>query len=467
MLLYPFIDRYILFPIAERIQKSSVLKEYNFLKKSEWWSRDEIEHYQNQRLKKLINHCFKNVPYYARLFREKNLTPEDIQNTNDFKKIPILTKDIIRNNFDNFKSNDIDKRIFFLEASGGSTGTPLRFITEITCWNAQWATTFRGFDWAKHKIGERIFTIGGHSLVKKNNVFSKQNIWNRYLMRNFKFSGSELNDATIKLLIKNYKLLKPKAIRGYASCFYALAKYIEHNNIKIEPVRNIFTTGEVLIGEYRKKIQEIFKAPVYDEYGASDGGIMANECYMHEGLHISEENCIIEICKNGNILSHGEVGHVIVTDLNNFAFPFIRYKSGDMAYIKKELCSCGRKTRVIGEVLGRAGKLLYSKEGAMIPPTILLLLLWKNLDTYKKEHQEIYTKINKFQIYQDEKGDITVRIKLINKNEDKNIFLYIIDNYKRAFIGSDIKLEFVEEIEPLPSGKEDYVITKFNYKETV
>ena len=244
---------------------------------------------------------------------------------------------------------------------------------------------------------------------------------------------------------------------------YVFANYIERNKIKINQVDNIFTTGEVLIEEYRKKIQEIFQAPVYDEYGAGDGGIMCNECYMHEGLHVSEENCIIEIYKDGQVLPDGETGHVLTTDLNNYAFPFIRYQAGDMAYYKNEFCSCGRKTKLIGEVMGRAGRLIYSKKGVPVSPTILLLLLWRNLDTHSLDNQEIYNKIDRFQACQDKDGDITVKLLLKNRNEDKKIFEYIIDNYKNAFKGSKVQLEFVNKIDPLPSGKEDYVISHFNY----
>jgi len=463
MSLYPFFDKHLLFPIAERYNNSGILKSYDFLKMTEWWSRKEIENYRDQRLSKLIHHCYQNVPYYTDLFDKINITPDSIQSVNDLNKIPILTKEIIRSNYDKLRSKDINDRIIKLQSSGGSTGKPLKFITDMDCWNSQWATTFRAFDWANHSLGDKIFTIGGHSVAKKRKVLTKAQIWDKYLMRNFKYSGSEMNDEVMAYFVDKYNKLNPKAIRGYASSIYVFANYIERNKIKINQVDNIFTTGEVLIEEYRKKIQEIFQAPVYDEYGAGDGGIMCNECYMHEGLHVSEENCIIEIYKDGQVLPDGETGHVLTTDLNNYAFPFIRYQAGDMAYYKNEFCSCGRKTKLIGEVMGRAGRLIYSKKGVPVSPTILLLLLWRNLDTHSLDNQEIYNKIDRFQACQDKDGDITVKLLLKNRNEDKKIFEYIIDNYKNAFKGSKVQLEFVNKIDPLPSGKEDYVISHFNY----
>ena len=157
--------------------------------------------------------------------------------------------------------------------------------------------------------------------------------------------------------------------------------------------------------EYRKTLQEVFKCPVYDEYGAGDGGIDAHECLLQDGLHISEERCVIEITnKDGNVLPDGGIGYVTSTDLGNYAFPFIRYQVGDMAYIKPEKCSCGRASRVIGQVIGRAGKLLYNKQGVPISPTMLPIMLYRDNDYHNEANCVIYNKIDQFQIRQDKTG---------------------------------------------------------------
>lgn len=163
MKLYPFIDRYLLFPIAEIFQNSGILNHYNYLKKTEWWSRSEIENFRLKRLVQLIQHCYNNVPYYSELFKKNNLSCSDINSVEDLQKIPILTKDLVRANYDKLISTDAKKRNMKIQSSGGSTGRPLKFITDIECWNAQWATTFRAFDWAQHDLGEKIFTIGSQT----------------------------------------------------------------------------------------------------------------------------------------------------------------------------------------------------------------------------------------------------------------------------------------------------------------
>ncbi len=462
--LYSIIDRNIIFPIAEIFNKSSILYEYKKLMTSDWYSKDMLQELQRKKLQALIKHCYHNVPFYNKIFNDLSLRPDDIQNVEDLCKLPILTKQIIRNNYEQIISIDAYKRITKNHSTGGSTGTPLQFKTDVRHWSSQWAAILRSWSWYGFNLGEKIFTLGGHSLVKEKKSLNKNDIFDRYMMRNFKYSSSNMKEEDLRFYYRSLMRLHPKAIRGYGSSIFVLANYIYDNQLSIPNLKLIITTGEVLLPTYRNKIQEVFHVPIYNNYGAGDGGISSFECYMHEGLHISEEKCIIEICDaEGKSLPEGEFGHVITTDLENYAFPFIRYDVGDMSYIKRNFCSCGRKSKLFGEVLGRSGKLLYSKDGIPISPTILPILLYPDLDYNKLENQILYNKIDRYQFMQDKLGNITILLKMKdNKDNIKSNYNYIIDNFKNTFIGSKITLNFVSEIHNLPSGKEDYVISEFN-----
>ena len=174
---------------------------------------------------------------------------------------------------------------------------------------------------------------------------------------------------------------------------------------------------------------------------------------------------MIEITdKEGNNLPDGEVGFVTTTDLENYAFPFIRYHVGDMSYIKKDPCPCGRHTRQFGEVMGRAGKLLYNKQGVPISPTMLPIMLYPQLDYHNVEYQQEYNKIDRFQIRQDSKGDIQILLKMKEGAGDPMYREEIVENYKRHFVGSEVTLRIVDEIPLLPSGKEDYCVSEYEYK---
>ena len=285
-------------------------------------------------------------------------------------------------------------------------------------------------------------------------------------MRNYKHNSADVSDACMQRHYDSLMALKPKAIRGYGSSLYIFARFIEKNSLPVCPVKVVLTKGAVLIPEYRRKLEEVFGAPVYDEYGAGDGGILSHECIQKAGLHIEETLCVIEITdKEGHPLPDGETGYVITTDLENYVFPFLRYQVGDMAYIKPSECPCGRHSRRFGEIMRRARRLVSHKQGVPISPTMLPIMMYPDLDYHKLESQVVYNKIDKFQIRQDKDGNIRVLLKMKDKaDEIPAMYAHIITNFRDHFVDSEVNLEFVDDIPVLPSGKEDYCVSEYEYE---
>jgi len=462
MSIYNLLDRHILLPLGDCVYGSCVKKELMKLEKNDFISEIELQKIQDEKLQRLIRHCYKTVPYYTNLFNSIGIKPDDIRTREDLKKIPILTKQIIRDNYDDLFSMAIDPKRRRKSSTGGSTGTPLKFCIDNAEWSQWKASTLRAWEWYGLKLGDKIFSLGGNSINQKKKLFTFKGTYDRLIMRNFKFSSADVSDGCMQRHYEEFMRLKPAAMRGYGSSLYIFAKYIEKMQLPLCPLKVILTTGEVLMPEYRKNLEEVFKAPVYDAYGAGDGGILSHECPERDGLHITEESCVIEITdKQGNVLPDGEIGYVCTTDLENYVFPFLRYHVGDMAYIKKEKCSCGRQTRVIGQVLGRCGKLIYNKQGVPLSPTMLPFFLYKEMNYHNMEYAAIYNKIDKFQFRQDKEGNITVLLKLKDKNEDVAQFDYVKPNIDKYFEGSTNVVKFVDEIPTMPSGKEDYCVSEY------
>lgn len=467
MSIYSTLDRNIIIPFAERVKGRNLTGEFDYLMSTQWLSEKELFNLQSIKLQKLVRHCYNNVPYYTCLFNSLRLKPDDIQSRYDLYKIPILTKQIIKDHYDELISKDVNTRKSVEGSTGGSTGTPMHFLEDVASWNCLRALNFRGWYWAGFNLGEKMFTLAGNSLVKKNTdkgKFLEKNLYDKVIIRNQKHNCTDITPDALKEHYNAMMKYRPVSIRGYASSLYFLAKYIEDNKLPVCPVRVVFTTGEKLQPKYRNKIQQVFQAPVFDGYGAADGGISAHECYMHEGLHIGEEHCIAEIVdRDGIVIPDGEVGHVISTNLNNYVFPFLRYRVGDLAYIKKEPCSCGRKHRLLGEVVGREGRAIFNKQGRPFSSIVLDNMMFKDLDIHTEECRHLYEQISQFQIRQDKDGDLTILIKPVNPDESINTFSYIVDNFQSFFPDSKIELVFVESIPPLPSGKEDYCVSEFDY----
>lgn len=465
MTLYNILDRYIFLPLGDLAYGSNVAAKFSEMLKNDMMSEAEMVELQNKKLQRLVHHCYETVPYYTRLFDSLGIKPEQIKCREDLKVLPVLTKQIIRDNYDDLFSKATSPKRWRKSSTGGSTGMPLKFVTDTTEWSTWKASTLRAWKWYGLNLGDKIFSLGGSSINKKKDLLSFKGLYDRIIMRNYKYSSADVSDECMQRNYEAFMKLKPQAMRGYGSALYIFARYIEKKNLPLCPIKVILTTGEVLMPEYRRKLEEVFHAPLYDAYGAGDGGILSHECLEHSGFHITEDACVIEITdKEGRVLPDGEVGFVCTTDLDNYVFPFLRYHVGDMAYIKAEACRCGRSSRLIGEVMGRAGRLMYNKQGVPISPTVLPMMFYPELNYHNPEYQKVYNKIDKFQIRQDAAGDICVLLKLKDGSEDHAQFDYVLTNYRNHFVGSEVKLLFVDEIPTLPSGKEDYCVSEYVYE---
>ena len=459
--IYNAIDKYLLVPSADLFFGSTLSTQLRVLKANEFISQEELQRIQNEKLHRLIRHCFETVPYYHKLFLENRINPEDIKNKEDLQRIPILTKQIIRDNYDDLFSSAANPRQRKYASTGGSTGTPLKYCTDKREWSMQRASSFRAWESYGIHLGDKFFSLAGSSLTKKGQILTGKGFYDRVIMRNHKYSSVNVDTESMEALFREFKRIRPKVVRGYGSSLVVFARYLDKIGYKADSVQVVLTTGEVLLPNYRRELERVFNAPLYDAYGAGDGGIVSHECVNHR-LHITEELCMIEITdKDGHVLPDGKIGYVTSTDLENYVFPFIRYQVGDMSSISSDSCSCGRHTRHFGEIMGRAGRLVYNKQGVPISPTALPMMLYPDLDYHKTENQNLYNKIDRFQIRQDSEGDIHILLKLKDKAEENEQFSYIRTNFENQFVGSEVTLSFVDEIPVLPSGKEDYCVSDY------
>lgn len=462
MSIYNLVDKNILLPLGDLVYGSSVSKELRRLKYNDFLSREELQKIQNSKLHKLVEHCYNTVPYYRKLFDTQGITPDDIQTSKDIEKIPILTKQLIRDNYDDLFSTSISPKRWKKSTTGGSTGRPLTYVKDKQTWSADWATNFRAWNWYGIELGDRFFTFGGNSIVGKRKRLGQKELYDRFILNTVKEDCTDLGDSAMAFHYQKMIKSKPKFIRGYPSALNYLAIYIIKNELDVPNLKAVITTGEILLPQYRANIKKAFKTDVFDTYGAADGGIAAHECTVHNGLHIHEERCIIEVVdSNGQSVENGNIGYVVSTDLYNYAMPFLRYKVGDLSSIKKEMCLCGRSSRLISHIEGRTAKLLHTKSGVPFSTTIIDNLMFKNMDYHNIDNQIVYNKIKKYQVVQNENGDIVVCIVPNDKEESITTFDYVIENFSQNFPGSIIQIKFVDDIQPLASGKEDYCVSHF------
>ena len=447
MNVYPKIARNVIAPLADIAAGTKISKYLKFLEKSQWWLREKLQEYQNKKLKALIKHAYGNVPYYHYEWKKLNLKPEDIKTVEGLRKIPIITKEDIRKNFEDFKSKDFVVRKPKPNTTGGSTGEPLKFFYDWDAWSMDWACGYRGWGYAGYNVGDKLVTIGGSSLVPSERPSFRKQVKDKIIERHIGLSAFDMSEENMRKYAKIIAEYKPCFLRGYPSSLYIFAKFCEENSINFPMIQAAFTTAETLFDIYRKEIEDVFGIEVFDGYSCRDGGANACECMEHTGMHISTERSIIEFIKGNENIASDEMGKIILTDLHNYSFPFIRYDVGDVGIPTDERCTCGRRLPMIKKMGGRTTDIIQFSDGTMWAGPVLTLVFAK-------------FDIEQYQVIQEDKDRIVLKIiKGKTFSEEDAERLVQIFNYHIGKNGS-VEIEYVEDIPVSKSGKRRFVISK-------
>lgn len=167
-------DRVVL-PVSDWWLGHSVSQYFNFLMKSQYWTREEIDAYQNKRLRELVNHAYNSVPYYHKLFDNLGLKPSDIQTKSDLNKIPVLTKAIIKQEGQEaFLSSTYPQKKTSGASSSGSTGEPFFYTTTKEAYPMNIAANLRGWYWMDYSLGDKYIRLSQNSrntFIKKKQDF--------------------------------------------------------------------------------------------------------------------------------------------------------------------------------------------------------------------------------------------------------------------------------------------------------
>lgn len=409
----------------------------------------EFIDYQEMMLKKLLSHTSENVNYFKTIIGSDFYKDEFHDNV--LQEIPILTKDLIRENFKNLISNDHQKRTWFYTTSGGSTGEPLKIMQDDQ--TVKWSNIGHYY-YCKDMLGvdepraKKIILWGnerdifGQKTSLKDKLFSK-------ITKTLLLNGYLMTEENMERYINTINSYKPQFIRGYASCLYELSKFAEKKHMPLHTPDFIESTSENLTPEMRETIESNFGTRVSDFYGSREVRSIAGEC--EEGnLHLFNFKNYVEILdKDDEPVKTGETGRIIVTDLSNYSMPLIRYEIGDMAIAGKKKCKCGNPLPTIEGVVGRVTDSFTLKNGTVVPAEYFTQLI----GVYCNKGL-----IEKFQVLQEDYG--IVRIKAVvypgfNVQEEKEIA-----NKIKLVMGHDCKIiwEYVDDIPKTKSGK--YLFTK-------
>lgn len=348
----------IIMPVADAAMKTSVRSSYKLIKKLNKLTRDEIIEWQNHKLQNLIKYAYSNTKYYNKIFNNVGIDPSDVKTINDLKKIPVLTRNDIKKNFNNLISNNIDSISHKKSSTGGSTGEPMQYYHDYSSWSMCNANYIINWEKSGYRYGDKYIALGSTSLFVDKTISIKHKLY--YNIKNkVPLNGINMSDETCNKYVNLIKNRKIHYIYGYASSIYLLAKYVLKNNIELY-VKACFPTSEILKDQYRKIIYDAFRCIIIDTYGANDGGV--NAFALKKGYFEVGYNSIV---RQNNI--NNEYGPLLITDLYNYAMPFINYQVGDEVLIKdsanKDYSYNGQ---IINEILGRSSDIVSFNNGSKL-----------------------------------------------------------------------------------------------------
>jgi phenylacetate-CoA ligase len=388
----------------------------------------EIKEYQLQRLKALINHAYNTVPYYKTLFDANNIKPEDIQSLNDLKKIPILEKRAILSNLNELKSSK--KYKLLKDSSGGSTGNKVTVYKDKRYHAISKAVLMRDLSTIGVNPGHKSVWISGN-IYRNYPNFSKLffSLFDR-LNRKLVLDTFQYKEDDVEKWFKTkYNKFKPDYVFGFGGALYDIAKLIKDRNIKIHKPKKVISSSERL--EHRAFIESVFGCKVIDQYGSTEIPAIAMEDNNYV-MHSSDDFVIVELT---------EENEIILTPLESYGMPLIRYKIGDIGFRNKKQKSDDSPFSQFNIFIGRTYEVMKNNKGEHISGGLI-----------KTQVEDENLDINEFQIVQKSLDEVDINIikdELTSENGVKRLKEIIVEH-----LGcTKININYLKKFPTEPNGK--------------
>jgi len=348
-----------------------VLKSYMVdINRLRRYDNEKLNKYRDKRLKKMVKFAY-TVPLYHDKYKKKGIHPDDIKGAKDIKKLPTVSKHDFKEYYpDGIISSKINKNKLIEVRTSGTTGKSLSIYVDmfdIVAGLFGYIRSLRehGIDWRKDKLSI-IADFAPHTVESgyihkgiqprfSSNLFFKNMQW------------LNTNDSPEKV-IEEINKFKPDFIGGYVGMLGHLALLKEKGFGKDINPRVIATTGSPLTDSLKDLMKKSFNAKIFQSYGSTESGSIAFQC-KNGNYHVMSDLVYLEYLKDGEQVSPGEAGKIILTKLFGIGTPIIRYDAiNDIVAPSSEKCDCGLSGEIIERIYGRDDISLYTPDGRIILP---------------------------------------------------------------------------------------------------
>jgi phenylacetate-CoA ligase len=333
----PWLGRALL-SLTCRLRGFDTLRVLDEIRGTPFLPASQVRENQFKQLSTLLAHAGAHVPYYREVFRALGITSRDIRNFDDFSRLPVLTKAIIRERGRDLVRDDVSLNTLWPHFSGGSTGVPLKFYRSREYMAASDAGIYRNLQQCGWRPGEMIAFFWGSS-DKLDRMPGWEFELRQFVRRSYLFDPFRSGEAEMAVWAKRMRSLRPGVLLGYASTISRYAAFLEATRQTPPPVRGVFTTAEKLYRPQREVIERVFQCHAFDCYGSSEVQNISAECAQHK-MHINVDFVVLE-----EDLAHETIEAAprpfLLTSLQNFSMPFVRYRNEDCGRLSPDHCSCG------------------------------------------------------------------------------------------------------------------------------
>lgn len=413
---------------------------------SQWWTPEQHRDQQLRQAAALLHHAYRQLPFYRDRLADAGFVPGMPVTPAVWARIPVLTRAELQEAGAALYCGELPSGhggTYELSTSG-STGRPLRAKGTALVQLIWRAITLREHLWHRRDFSGTL--AGIRALPTGVGVYPDGNRsqWWGSAMRGLFATGPSASLSIVSRIEEQAEWLgrvQPHYLLTYPSALRDLLLYCRDRGLTFPRLREVRTLSELLPQETRQLCREIWGLKIADMYSSQEAGYLALQCPEHEHYHVQSEAVLLEVLNDaGKPCGPGEIGHVVVTPLSNFAMPMIRYALGDLAEVGPA-CSCGRGLPVLVRILGRARDMLVYPDGRRAWP-----LLGDMFYTTIPE-------IRQFQLVQHGVDDIEIKVvatRRLHAEEEAQLRDWLHQRCGHAF---PVRVTYHQEIPRGPSGK--------------
>jgi phenylacetate-CoA ligase len=358
-----WLSKHVFFPLWEFKDGAHRAQYLRELTTSQWLDAPTLRERQWERARHIVQYAYEHCDYYRARFDAAGSNGV-LRHWDDFRRLPILTKQDIRANEDALLSRDFARNDLVAAKTGGSTGLSLKLYSDLQCQQIRNAAAMRSDQWAGWDIGIKVAAIWGNPPVADT---LKKKLRNLLLDRVFYLDTMQVNDHSVQRFADEWRRSDARVLFGHSHSLYIVAMYLRRLDIAGIRPRGIISTSMMLLEPERRVIEEVFRCKVNDRYGCEEVSLIASECDRREGLHLNVDHVVVEFLDdNGSPVADGDEGNIVVTDLVNRGMPLIRYRVEDVGVPSGRTCSCGRGLPLMERVTGRSADFLKRPDGTLV-----------------------------------------------------------------------------------------------------